>query len=70
MVPNGVPSVKFTDRDGSSYAVPVTNNVVEREDLNVASVSYVLPGGENNTTNVAAMVDHIPSQPGPSGSSK
>lgn len=70
MVPNGVTSVKFTDRDGSSYPVPVTNNVVEREDLNVASVSYVVPGGESRMTNVAAMVDHIPSQPGTSDSSK
>jgi hypothetical protein len=70
MVPNGVTSVKFTDRDGSSVVVPVTNNVVEREDLNAASVSYALPGGGSHTTNVAAMVDHIPSQPGPPGSSK
>jgi hypothetical protein len=70
MVPNGVTSVKFTDRDGSSYNVPVTNNVVEHEDLNVASVSVTVPGGESHMTNVAAMVDHIPSQPGPSGSSK
>jgi hypothetical protein len=70
MVPNGVTSVKFTDRSGSSYTVPVTNNIVEREDINAASVSYALPGGGSQTTNVAAMIDHIPSQPGPPGSSK
>src|SRR4029077_9526036 len=70
MVPNGVTSVKFTDRDGSSYEGPVANNVVEREDIGAASVSYSLPGGGNQTTNVAAMADHIPSRPGPPGSSK
>lgn len=70
MVPNGVTSVKVTDRDGSSYDVAVTNNVVMREDINAASVSYSLPGGGNQTTNVATMVDHIPTQPGPPGSSK
>jgi len=70
MVPNGVTSVTVTDRDGSSYVVPVINNVVDREDIHAATVSYRLPGGGSQTTNVATMVDHIPTQPGPPGSSK
>lgn len=70
LVPNGVTSATVTDRDGSSYEVPVTNNVVEREDINAASLSYTLPGGGIQTTNVAAMVDRIPKQPGPPGSSQ
>lgn len=70
LVPNGVRNVTFTDRDGSSYKVPVTNNVVEHEDINAASVAFTLPGGETATTNVAAVVDHTPRQPGPPGSSR
>jgi hypothetical protein len=70
LVPNGVTNVRFTDRDGSSYEVRVTNNVVEREDINIASVSYTLPGGGRQMMNVAAVVDHIPHQPGAAGSSR
>jgi hypothetical protein len=70
LVPNGVRNVTFTDRDGSSYKVPVTNNVVEHEDINAASVAFALPGGGNATTNVAAVVDHTPRQPGPADSSR
>jgi hypothetical protein len=70
MVPNGVSSVRFTDRDGASYEVPVTNNVVEHEDVNLASVSFTMPGGAVETTDVAAIVATTPRQPGPAGSSK
>lgn len=68
LVPDGVKSLHFVDRDGSAYDVPVTNNVVEHEDLSVAKVSYTLPDGENHVTNVAGMVDGLPQQPGPPGS--
>jgi hypothetical protein len=70
LVPNGVESVVFTDRDGSSQDVDVTNNVVELEDINIASVSYTLPSGASHTTNVGAIVDHSVRQPGPPGSSR
>lgn len=69
LVPNGVKSITVTDRDGSSYGVPVSNNVAEREDINIASVSYT-SGGGTQTTNVAAVVDHMPTQPGPADSSR
>ena len=69
LVPNGVSSITITDRNGSSYSVPVSNNVAEREDINIASVSYT-SGGGTQTTNVAAIVDHTPRQPGPAGSSR
>lgn len=70
LLPNGVSSVRITDRDGSSYDVPVTNNVIYHEDSEMASVSYVLPGGATVTTNAAALLDHIPRQPGAPGSSR
>lgn len=70
LLPNGVASVTFTDRDGSTHQVSVTNNVVEREDINIASIGYTMPNGERLTTNVAAVVDGQPKQPGPPGSSK
>jgi hypothetical protein len=70
MVPNGVTSVAFTDRDGSTYVAAVTNNVVEREDLNIASVRFILPGGGSRVTNVAEIVDRTPGQPAPAGSSR
>jgi hypothetical protein len=69
LVPNGIKQIKITDRDGASYTVPVVNNVAEREDINIASVSYRLPRGTIYTTDVAAIVDRIPRQPGPPGSS-
>lgn len=70
LLPNGVSSVQFTDRDGSSYSVPVTNNVVVHEDIDIAGVSYALSDGVTETTNVAAVVDHTPQQPGAPGSSR
>jgi hypothetical protein len=70
LVPNGVTSVRFTDRNGASSEVPVTNNVVVREDVDIASVHYTLPSGGSQTTNVAAVVDHTPRQPGPADSSR
>ena len=70
LLPNGVSSVRITDRGGSSYDVPVTNNVVYHEDSEMVSVSYVLPGGATVTTSAAALLDHIPRQPGAPGSSR
>jgi hypothetical protein len=54
LVPNGVKSVSFTDSDGSSYEVKVTNNVVIVEDEKLApppatAVSYKLPDGKTQT---------------------
>src|ERR1700744_5347563 len=45
LVPNGVKSVAFTDRDGSTRTVPVINNVAAVEDAELASVHYSVPGG-------------------------
>lgn len=70
LVPNGVGSVVFTDRNGASRAVTVTNNVVVEEDMGISSVSYTLPNGTTHTTNVAAVVDRTPRQPGAAGSSQ
>lgn len=54
-VPDGVSSVIITDADGSSHAIAVTNNLALYEDANDPStVSYTLPNGVNQTTNVAA----------------
>jgi hypothetical protein len=69
LLPNGVKTVTFTDQDGSSYDVSVTNNVVSHEDNNLKSVSYTTPNGVSHTTNVPAILSHIPSQPGAAGSS-
>lgn len=51
LVPNGVNSITLTDANGSSYKVPVTNNVVSVEDDKLApapaaAVSYTLPDGQ------------------------
>jgi hypothetical protein len=70
LVPNSVSSVKFTDRDGTSYSIPVTNNVVSHEDIDLASVSFELGDGKTQTTDVAAVVDRTPRQPGAPGSSR
>lgn len=50
LVPNGVPSVTFVDRDGTSYEAKVTKNVVVVEDQNLApqpstAISFKLPNG-------------------------
>jgi hypothetical protein len=70
MVPNGVGSIHFTRRDGSSYDVSVSDNVAVSEGLEIASVSYALPGGGSRTVNVAAVVDDAPQHPGAPGSSR
>lgn len=63
LVPDGVASIRVTDRDGSSYETHVSNNVAVREDSRAASVSYTLPGGGVRRTNVAAIVDRTPHRP-------
>jgi hypothetical protein len=66
-VPDGVGSVVVTDSDGSSHPVAVTNNFAIYEDSNrPSSVSYTLPDGVNQTTNVAAwrLATHGPGAPG------
>jgi hypothetical protein len=70
LVPNGVSSVEFTDKDGSSYSVPVTNNVAVHEDIDISKVSYTLSDDATETTDVAAVVDRTPRQPGAPGSSR
>jgi hypothetical protein len=57
LLPNGVKTVTFTDRDGSTRVENVTNNVAEDEDDNLASVSYTTPSGANEGIDVAALVD-------------
>ncbi len=68
LVPNGVSSLTLTDRGGSSYEIPVTNNVAEHDDVNVTSVSYTLPGGRIHTTNVAKLLENVTRSPGAPGS--
>lgn len=53
LVPDGVNSVVFTDRDGSSRTIPVADNVAVVEDPNLASLHYTLPGGATKSTDVA-----------------
>lgn|GEM_PF-2076763 len=69
LLPNGVQSIKITDRDGVTYAVHVADNVVEREDNNAATVSYGLPDGQVETTDVTELIGAIPRQPGLPGAS-
>lgn len=68
LLPNGVSTIHISDRDGSSYEVPVANNVVYHEDSRMAVVSYMLPGGATVTTYVAALLDHLPRAQGSSTS--
>jgi hypothetical protein len=53
LVPNGVTSVEFTDHDGSSRTVQVTNNVAVVEDPDLASLHYTVPGGVSKSTDIA-----------------
>lgn len=53
LVPDGVNSVVFTDRDGSSRTVAVADNVAVVEDPNLASLHYTLPSGATKSTDVA-----------------
>lgn len=54
-VPDGVGSVVITDSDRSAHPVAVTNNLAMYEDTNSPlTVSYTLPSGAVQTTNVAA----------------
>jgi hypothetical protein len=51
LVPNGVKSVTITDANGTTYEVPVTNNVASVEDSKLApppaaAVLYKLPDGQ------------------------
>jgi hypothetical protein len=63
LVPDGVASVVITDSDGSSHTVAVTNNFAVYEDLKIpSSVSFTLPNGVTETTNVSAW--RTPPRPG------
>jgi hypothetical protein len=53
LVPNGVNNVAFTDSNGDSQTVSVTNNVAAIEGSALPSVHYVVPGGQSVTTNLA-----------------
>jgi hypothetical protein len=69
LVPDGVTSVLITDGDGSSHTVAVANNFAVYEDLRTpASVSFTLPNGATETTNVSAW--RTPQRPGAPGSSE
>jgi 1-aminocyclopropane-1-carboxylate deaminase/D-cysteine desulfhydrase-like pyridoxal-dependent ACC family enzyme len=63
LLPNSVKSVVFTDRDGSSSTVDVTNNTVADEDPNLVSMSYVLPDGADHTVNIAAVTERRAKRP-------
>lgn len=68
LVPNGVPSVAFTDRDGSLHTIAVTNNVAIMEDPNLASFHYVLPDGTTRVTNVQGALSGRTNTPSAAGS--
>jgi hypothetical protein len=69
-VPDGVGSVVVTDKDGSAHTVQVTNNLAVYEDpRGPSSVSFTLPNGATQTTDVSAW--RTPQRPGSApGSSK
>ncbi len=56
LLPDGVRSVEFTDRNGSSRTVPVDNNVAVDEDPDLASLHYTVPDGTSKTTSIAEAV--------------
>ena len=53
-VPDGVKDVTAMLRDGSSREVPVTNNIAVVNDPELASVSYELPDGHVETSDVSS----------------
>lgn len=63
LVPNGVESVTATDLNGASTSVPVKNNTFTVEDDNLASVTYLLPGGKTESVNVKALVERQTGKP-------
>jgi hypothetical protein len=52
VVPNGVTTVTVTDKDRTTYTIPVSHNAVIIEDPNLAAVSYQLPNGRVNGATV------------------
>jgi hypothetical protein len=52
LVPDGVETVTFIDKDGSEHTVPVTNDVVVRTDPSLASAKYVMPDQTPHTVKV------------------
>jgi hypothetical protein len=69
LVPDGVRSVVIANSDGSSHTVAVTNNFATYEDPTTpSSVSFTLPDGVTETTNVSSW--RTPKQPGAPGSSE
>ena len=44
LVPDGVETATFIDKDGSEHTVAVTDDVVVRTDSNLSSVQFVMPG--------------------------
>lgn len=65
LVPNDVPNITATDKNGSTQTVPVKDNVAVVDDPQLASVSYQLPDGTTQTTNVLEVVAHAESSEGP-----
>ncbi len=69
LVPDGIANVVITDSDGTSHTAAVTNNFAVYEDLKTpSSVSYTLPNGATETTDVSAW--RTPKHPGAPGSSE
>jgi hypothetical protein len=63
LVPNGVASLTITDRNGAVHSLAAKNNTIEDEDAQAATVTYRLPSGSTQATNVAGLLDRIPNQP-------
>lgn len=59
LMPNAVTSLVFTDRDGATHTVSVTNNVAVLEDSDVASVAYSTPTGAARQFDLGAVVEHL-----------
>jgi hypothetical protein len=68
MVPDGVKSVVFSKRDGSTHQAAVTNNIVELADPNLASVRYTSLDGVNHEQAVPTQSPSATTPPGPGSS--
>jgi hypothetical protein len=65
LVPNNVPSITATDKNGTTTAIAVKDNVAVVDDQQLAAVSYQLPNGTTQVTNVLEVVAHSESSEGP-----
>jgi hypothetical protein len=65
LVPNNVPSITATDKNGTTTPVAVKDNVAVLDDEQLAAVSYRLPNGTTQVTNVLEVVAHSEGSEGP-----